>query len=166
MATLVFCSPMSGEFDVIVIGSGPGGEGAAMQCAKLGQKVAVVERFNQVGGNCTHRGTIPSKAMRQPIQTMVELRHNSLLREELHHINLHLPHLLRNAEAVIRSQVQMRSQFYHRNKVTLIEGEARFSGTNQISVLSHAGSSERVYSAQKFVIATGSHPWRPPELNF
>ena len=56
------------DYDVIVIGSGPGGEGAAMKSAKEGRRVAVVEDLARVGGNCTHRGTIPSKALREGIQ--------------------------------------------------------------------------------------------------
>ena len=60
------------QYDVIVIGSGPGGEGAAMKCAKSGKKVAVVEAYAQVGGGCTHWGTIPSKALRQVISGLRE----------------------------------------------------------------------------------------------
>ena len=55
------------HFDVVVIGSGPGGEGAAMQAVKQGKSVAVVERYRQIGGACTHLGTIPSKALRYAI---------------------------------------------------------------------------------------------------
>ncbi|MCB1321829.1 MAG: FAD-dependent oxidoreductase, partial [Leptospiraceae bacterium] len=55
---------MDFDYDVIVIGSGPGGEGAAMKCAKSGRRVAIVEKYDQVGGGCTHWGTIPSKALR------------------------------------------------------------------------------------------------------
>lgn len=154
------------KFDVIVIGSGPGGEGAAMKCSKDGKRVAVIEKSDQVGGNCTHKGTIPSKAMRQPIQTMIELRHNSLLREEMHGINLHLPHLLRNADAVIRSQVQMRTQFYHRNKVEIIHGEAQIIDTNKIAVLSEKNKSNVIYQADHIIIASGSRPYHPPMLDF
>ena len=56
------------HFDVIVIGSGPGGEGAAMRCAKAGRQVCVIEKYSMVGGGCTHWGTIPSKALRHGIQ--------------------------------------------------------------------------------------------------
>ena len=60
------------DFDVLVIGSGPGGEGAAMQAVKQGMKVAVVERFAKIGGGCTHWGTIPSKALRFAIFEMTK----------------------------------------------------------------------------------------------
>ena len=58
------------SFDVVVIGTGPGGEGAAMQAAKLGKSVATVEKYEEIGGGCTHWGTIPSKALRFSIFQM------------------------------------------------------------------------------------------------
>ncbi len=69
------------EYDVIAIGTGPGGEGAAMQAAKLGKSVAVVERFEKIGGGCTHLGTIPSKALRFAIFQMTEVNANPIVRE-------------------------------------------------------------------------------------
>ena len=56
------------KYDLVVLGSGPAGEGAAMNAVKLGKKVAVVEQFNFVGGSCTHLGTIPSKALRHSVK--------------------------------------------------------------------------------------------------
>jgi NAD(P) transhydrogenase len=153
-------------FDVIIIGSGPAGEGAAMKCSKSGKSVAVVEAFKQIGGNCTHKGTIPSKAMRQPIQNLVELKHNSLLRDELMNVHLHLPHLLKNAESVIRSQVQMRDQFYRRNNVTIINGNAKIINNNEVLVEHPETGSTKTYSAETVIIATGSRPYRPPEVDF
>ena len=60
------------DYDVVVIGSGPGGEGAAMKAAKSGKRVAMIEDKPLVGGNCTHRATIPSKALRQSIQMLAD----------------------------------------------------------------------------------------------
>ncbi|WP_337587666.1 FAD-dependent oxidoreductase, partial [Yersinia pestis] len=60
------------HFDAIVIGSGPGGEGAAMGLVKQGARVAVIERYNNVGGGCTHWGTIPSKALRHAVSRIIE----------------------------------------------------------------------------------------------
>ena len=60
------------NYDVVVVGTGPGGEGAAMQAAKQGQSVVVIERMPLVGGACTHLGTIPSKALRHTVFRMME----------------------------------------------------------------------------------------------
>ena len=66
------------HFDVVVIGTGPGGEGAAMKCAKSGLRVAVIEQYNLVGGGCTHWGTIPSKALRHSVSRLIEYNSNSM----------------------------------------------------------------------------------------
>ena len=79
------------EFDVVVIGTGPGGEGAAMQAVKHGRRVAVVERRHLIGGNCTHVGTIPSKALRYAIFQMMEVNNNPLYRHHNHQYRT--PHL-------------------------------------------------------------------------
>ena len=63
---------MDNKYDVIIIGSGPGGEGAAMTCAKEGKRVAVCEEFSLVGGSNTHKGTIPSKALRHASQILYD----------------------------------------------------------------------------------------------
>ena len=63
---------MDNKYDVFVIGSGPGGEGAAMMCAKQGKKVAVCDEFSLVGGSNTHKGTIPSKALRHASQILLD----------------------------------------------------------------------------------------------
>ena len=69
------------QFDVVVIGSGPAGEGAAMTAAKHHKTVAVIERYFEVGGGTTHWGTIPSKALRHAAKILHDVRRNPLLRE-------------------------------------------------------------------------------------
>ncbi|WP_373657439.1 FAD-dependent oxidoreductase, partial [Escherichia coli] len=66
------------DYDAIVIGSGPGGEGAAMGLSKQGAKIAVIERHYNVGGGCTHWGTIPSKALRHAVSRIIEFNQNPL----------------------------------------------------------------------------------------
>jgi NAD(P) transhydrogenase len=89
---------MNNHNDVIVIGTGPGGEGAAMKAAKEGKTVAVVEDKWDIGGNCTHRGTIPSKALRQAIE---QLANQTDLRR------IEYQDLLKLAESVVARQINM-----------------------------------------------------------
>src|SRR5688572_31929039 len=110
------------QFDVVVIGSGPAGEGAAMTAAKHHRTVAVVERYVEVGGGCTHWGTIPSKALRHAVKTLSDVRKNPLLREVAAGLHVSLPQLLATAGGVIEQQVQMRRRFYERNRVPVLAG--------------------------------------------
>lgn len=60
------------DYDTLIIGSGPAGEGAAMRLAKAGKRAGIIEKHDQIGGGCTHWGTIPSKALRHSIQTLLD----------------------------------------------------------------------------------------------
>ncbi|MDM8518462.1 Si-specific NAD(P)(+) transhydrogenase [Anaerolineales bacterium HSG6] len=147
---------MTKHYDIIVIGTGPGGEGAAMKAKKEGKKVAVVEEFSQVGGNCTHRGTIPSKALRQSIQQMAE--YGSTLGADY-------KLLLDKASSVITRQVTMRRGFYDRNGIKVIHGRAKFVDSNAVEVHSQNELTRR-YSADGFFVATGARPYHPPDIDF
>jgi NAD(P) transhydrogenase len=153
------------EFDLIVIGSGPGGEGAAMNAAKHHQKVAMVERHVEVGGGCTHWGTIPSKALRHAVQTLHAIRQNPLLKDAHNALKLTFPQLLANANRVIETQVAARQRFYERNRIPIFPGHARFIDNNTVAVQSGTGATTLLQS-KHFVIATGSRPYHPPELDF
>jgi NAD(P) transhydrogenase len=151
--------------DVLVIGSGPGGEGAAMKAAKEGKSVAVVERFHEVGGGCTHWATIPSKALRHSIGRLMEFRSNLLIAHVMEDVQVTFPQLLKAAETVIRKQVDLRSTFYERNQVKVYHGQAAFVDANTVEVTHGADVRERI-QAKGFVIATGSRPYRPPGVDF
>ncbi|ADC63420.1 Si-specific NAD(P)(+) transhydrogenase [Allochromatium vinosum] len=153
------------EFDTIVIGTGPGGEGAAMKLAKAGQRVAVVEAHQAVGGGCTHWGTIPSKALRHSIQMLADYRRNPLFQHTQHQIEAEFPDLLRAADGVIDAQVRTRYRYYRRNRVEVIFGRARFIDPNRLSV-ERPGGTRLELRAEHFVVATGSRPYRPPEVDF
>ncbi len=153
------------DYDVIIIGTGPGGEGAAMNLAKRQKKVAIIERYHQVGGGCTHWGTIPSKALRQSVSRLIEYNSNPLFNQKDQAKQLTFQDILGHASAVIRKQVNLRSGFYHRNRVEHILGEASFIDANSIRVLHNDGSVERI-TAKKIVIATGSRPYQPSDIDF
>jgi len=147
---------MRQDYDIIVIGSGPGGEGAAMKSVKEGRHVAMVEAMLDVGGNCTHRGTIPSKALRQAIQQLANLPH---YRDENYQT------LLKSAGSVIERQVKMRRGFYDRNGVEVLPGRATFIDEQTVEVVASNGLIRR-YTANSFVIATGARPYHPPDVDF
>ncbi len=153
------------HYDVVVIGTGPGGEGAAMQAAKEGKTVAVVERFEKIGGGCTHWGTIPSKALRYSIFQMTEMNGNPLFREAGINLNFHFPDLRRSARRVIDQQVDMRRGFYDRNRVPVVRGQARFLDPHTIEATEETGLRHKL-TADFFVIATGARPYRPPNVDF
>ena len=153
------------DYDVIIIGTGPGGEGAAMNLAKRQKKVAIIERYHEVGGGCTHWGTIPSKALRQSVSRLIEYNSNPLFKQHSQAKQLTFQDILSHASAVIRKQVNLRSGFYHRNRVEHILGEASFIDKNTISIKRPDGSTEQI-TAKQIVIATGSRPYRPDDIDF
>lgn len=153
------------EFDIIVIGSGPGGEGASMQATKSGRKVAVIERYTQIGGGCTHWGTIPSKALRFAIFRMTEVANNRLFRDTGMSINFEFPQLRASSKAVINQQVDLRQSFYDRNDVPLFTGHAKFIDANTIEVCGTNEGRHRL-RGNAFIIASGSRPYRPPDVDF
>ncbi|MCJ8329338.1 MAG: Si-specific NAD(P)(+) transhydrogenase [Lentisphaeria bacterium] len=146
---------MNVDYDVIVIGSGPGGEGAAMKCAKAGKSVLIVDAGIEVGGNCTHKGTIPSKALRHTVQHLANIDKKRIKYAEL----------LRSAEKVIRQQVDLRQGFYDRNNVEVKSGWARFTGANSIEIMSDGNVSE-TFSFDYVILATGSRPYHPEDMDF
>ncbi|OEF26127.1 Si-specific NAD(P)(+) transhydrogenase [Vibrio rumoiensis] len=155
----------STHFDVIVIGSGPGGEGAAMGLAKAGLNVAIIEKESSVGGGCTHWGTIPSKALRHAVSRIIEFNSNPLFCKNNTSLTASFSDILDHAKSVIDKQTRLRQGFYDRNDCALIFGSAQFTGTNSISVAQTDGTFEH-YTADKFVIATGSRPYQPDDVDF
>jgi NAD(P) transhydrogenase len=153
------------QFDVVVIGSGPAGEGAAMMAAKSQLSVALVERYFEVGGGCTHWGTIPSKALRHAAKILQDLRRNPLLNEFRAASQLTYPQLLASATRVVESQVSSRRRFYERNRVPIYSGEARFIDANTLEVQPALGKPVRI-SGKHIIIGAGSRPYHPPEIDF
>ena len=155
----------STHFDVIVIGSGPGGEGAVMKLAKSGRRVALIERKTRTGGNSTHCGTIPSKVLRHAIQLLADYRRNPLFKGITEHIRPDYSALLHNVERVIEKQVLQLNRYCERNHITVFHGHARFIDSRHINV-TEDGHEKQSLSADTFIIATGSRPYHPPGLDF
>ena len=153
------------HYDAIVLGSGPGGEGAAMKLAKGGRSVVMIERQREVGGGCTHWGTIPSKALRHNVRRLMEYNSSPLFREAGEPRHLSFPTMLRHARQVIDQQVALRSRFYQRNDVPVLQGHARFVDAHTIELDTPEGRTIRL-TADYFLLATGSRPYRPDDVDF
>ena len=149
------------DYDLFVIGTGPGGEGAAMQATKGGLRVGVAERYRQIGGGCTHWGTIPSKALRYAITSTMRALRNPTFQSMGIHVSPTLEQLRRGTQQIVGRQVAMRQSFYDRNNVPIHYGPARFVDEHTVSI----DGSETV-RAKNFVIATGTRPYHPPGVDF
>ncbi len=153
------------HFDCAVIGSGPAGQKAAIQAAKLGKRAVVIERSNVLGGAAVNTGTIPSKALRQAVVHLTGASHRGLFGES-YRVKQHITisDLIFVSEQVIRTELDMVRGHFARNEIELVWGEARFVSPNLIDV-TRPDDGERI-SADVFVIATGSRPARPASIPF
>ncbi len=152
-------------FDLIIIGSGPAGESAAVNASKHGLKVAVVDARRIVGGNCTHQGTIPSKTLRHSVHSLMKFNRNPMFRAISDPKLLTFQQVMETVEDVIKKQVAMRSRFYTKNDVSFIFGEASFIDKHTIS-LKNDEEKAQILKAERFIIATGSRPYRPANVDF
>ena len=152
------------RFDVVVLGSGPAGQKAAVQAAKAGKSVAIVEQELGVGGACVHRGTIPSKTLRETAVHLAGFR----LRMG-HHMAVEIPadlqlaSLMDRMERVVTAHVDYQSAQLKRNGITQIHGRAKFCSAHEVEVESVHGDRD-VLHGDILVIATGSRPRTPPNV--
>lgn len=153
------------SYDLVVIGSGPAGEGAAINAVKQGLRVAVVDDRAMPGGNCTHLGTIPSKALRHSVRRMMQYNKMPIFRSIGEPRWFSFPEMMKAAEDVITKQVEGRTKGYARNRVRLHVGRASFKNTHEILVRADDGTSV-IIESKHFLIATGSSPYRPDDIDF
>ena len=149
------------EFDLVCIGSGPAGQRAAVQAAKLGKRVAVVEKRRAVGGLCLGTGTIPSKTFREAALSFVEHNH-AAARSPTQPISGRptVDQLLSRVEQVVLHEVEVVKSQLWRNDVELIQGEASFVDPHTLVVASEADA--RTLTASAILIAVGTVPAPPP----
>ncbi len=153
------------EYDAVVLGAGPAGEAAAMKLAKSGKKVVVVDPREQVGGNSTHVGTIPSKALRQSVFNLINFRRDPMFTKAMEYQQVPLNKVLANARQVIRNQVSTHKRFYERNQIEVIHGWGSFSDAHTLRI----ETDENIFvtiTFNKAIITVGSRPYRPEILDF
>ena len=123
------------RYDLVVIGSGPAGQKAALSAAKMGKRVAMVERATSVGGVCIHTGTIPSKAMREAVLHLTGIRERTLYGDSyVVKQNITMADLLYRCHHVIRGEVDVIRAQMARNNITMLFGTASFIDANTIRV--------------------------------
>ncbi len=153
------------KYDLVILGSGPAGEGAAMNAVKRGKRVAVIEQHSSVGGSCTHLGTIPSKALRHSVKQIMDFNTNSMFREIGEPRWFSFPKVLKRAETVIQKQVQSRTMYYARNRIDLYFGHGSFIDDHTVEVVAPNGNREQLH-CDNVLIATGSRPYQPADVDF
>lgn len=153
------------EYDAVVLGAGPAGEAAAMKLSKSGKKVAVIDPREQVGGNCAHVGTIPSKALRQSVFNLINFRRDPLFTKAMDSNQVPLNKVLANARQVIRRQVSTHTRFYERNQIEVIQGWASFVDAHTLRIETDDNVFETI-TFNKAIITVGSRPYRPDILDF
>lgn len=152
------------QYDVIVIGSGPGGYVAAIRCAQLGLKTAIVEKYNTFGGTCLNVGCIPSKALLDSS----EHYHNAAHRFEAHGIQVgslkvDMKKMIARKDDVIAQNTAGIAYLFKKNNIVSYNGLGSFVDKNTVSIADAAGKEERI-TAKNVIIATGSKPTALPFL--
>lgn len=153
------------HYDLLVIGSGPSGQKAAIQAAKVGKKVGIVERKAVVGGICINTGTIPSKSLREAVMFLSGFRQRELygssyrVKKDITFADLAMrcDHVIKAEQDVIRNQLI-------RNYVDFITGSATFMDPHRLLIQQNSESDE--HTADHIVVAVGTEPSRPPDVPF
>ncbi|MDB5534433.1 MAG: pyridine nucleotide-disulfide oxidoreductase dimerization region [Hyphomicrobiales bacterium] len=154
------------DFDMIVIGSGPSGRRAAIQSAKIGKSVLVVEKGRRVGGVSVHTGTIPSKTLRETILNLSGWRERGFYgRAYRVKQDIDAPDLMLRLRKTLDHEVEVLEHQFNRNAVRTVRGEASFAGSHEIVVTSEIGE-KRTYTAANVLIACGTRPYRPEHVPF
>lgn len=156
---------ISDGWDMVVIGSGPAGEGAAMRATKSGMRVALVESQPQVGGNCAHLATVPSKALRHQVRQVARQRRNPLLHAVGEMPQVSWPTLVNRVRDVIAAQVTVRTGFYTRNRVRVFTGHGVIRDQGEVEIHGQDGL-HVLLKTRHIIIATGSRPYRPDDVDF
>src|SRR3984893_16992879 len=158
--------PSMYDYDMLVIGSGPSGRRAAVQFAKLGKSVLVVEKGRRVGGVSVHTGTIPSKTLRETVLNLSGWRERGFYgRSYRVKQDIGASDLIARLQKTLDHEVEVLEHQFSRNMVKTACGEARFVGPNQIEVTAEGGET-RMVSAAHVLIACGTRPFRPDYVPF
>lgn len=153
------------SFDVVVIGSGPGGYVSAIRCAQLGMKTAIIEKYSTLGGTCLNVGCIPSKALLASSHHVDEIKHFADHGIELPgDVKIDLEKMIARKQAVVDQTCGGVKFLMDKNKITVFEGVGSFENATTINVTKNDGSVEQI-SSKNTIIATGSKPSSLPFIS-
>jgi NAD(P) transhydrogenase len=155
------------DYDLLVIGSGPGGQKAAIAAAKLGKRVAVAERRDMMGGVCVNTGTIPSKTLREAVLYLTGFAQRDMYGASYRvKSEITIADLMARTQHVVGHEVEVIRNQLLRNHVDILGGTAQFEDPHTVTVHGAARGDHNTVTAEKIVIATGTRPARPPEVEF
>jgi dihydrolipoamide dehydrogenase len=152
------------DFDVVVIGSGPGGYVAAIRCGQLGLKTAIIEKYNTLGGTCLNVGCIPSKALLDSSEHFYNATHTFATHGiDLAGVQVNLGQMIKRKNEVVKQTTDGIKFLMRKNKVTEFYGVGSFVDKNTIRITTSAGETQQV-TAKNVIIATGSKPASLPGI--
>jgi len=156
------------DYDIVVIGSGPAGQRAAIQASKLGRRTMLIERKAVVGGICINTGTIPSKTLREAAMHLSGYRERGIYGAAYSvKQNITMPDLHFRTDHVIRHEIDVTRHQLQRNRIELATGDAKFVDAHTICVEDdQRGRGQRNVTADKIVVATGTHATRDKSIPF
>ncbi len=150
------------QFDVIIIGGGPGGYVSAIRCAQFGLKTAIVEKYSTFGGTCLNVGCIPSKALLDSSEHYYNAAHTFATHGiKLKDLKVDMPQMIARKNEVVEQTTAGITYLFKKNKVTTYQGLGSFMDKNTISIKKADGTTEQI-TAKNVVIATGSKPTELP----
>ncbi len=152
--------------DIVVIGSGPSGQKAAIQAAKLGKSVIVVERDQSPGGACLFSGTIPSKTFREAVVDLTRFFDRRFEGSDQIRPEVTIDDLNKRLQSVIIEERNIIVRQFKKNNVLFLQGAARFENQNTLIVVDEDFRLKFQIKAEAFIIATGSNPRNPPDVPF
>lgn len=154
------------QYDVTVIGSGPGGYVAAIRCAQLGLRTAIIERYAALGGTCLNVGCIPSKALLDSSEHYHNAHHTFKTHGiDLKDLKVNMPQMIRRKNEVVLDNVKGVEFLMKKNKIDVYHGHGSFVSKNRIRITGEGNAVQEI-DTQKVIIATGSKPIVPPAFNY
>ncbi|WP_306252649.1 Si-specific NAD(P)(+) transhydrogenase [Parvularcula sp. IMCC14364] len=157
---------MAERYNLIVIGSGPAGRRAAIQAAKLGKSVLIIEKGRRVGGVSVHTGTIPSKTLRETVLNLSGWRERGFYGQNYKvKANISADDLKKRLLATLDHEVEVLEHQFCRNRVERVQGTARFLSRHKVEVIGASGE-KTLYSFDNILICVGTKPFRPENIPF